>query len=60
MNQTKRGEKDREQEKEVMQGEPIANRQAGQAEAQPASVTRDKSVEPANDRQRDGRGMEED
>jgi len=51
MEQTQRGEKDREHEKEVMEGEP-AQAQKGDAGAQTATMTKDKGVEPAKDSKR--------
>jgi len=49
MEQTQRGEKDREHEKEVMEGEPARKGDAG---AQAATTTKDKGVEPAKDSKR--------
>lgn len=51
MDQTKRGEQDREREKEVMEGESTDARAAG-AGAQPANTTRDKGVAPTPDTKR--------
>ena len=48
MEQTTRGEKDREREKEVMEGEPAAAQKADTG-TQPANTTRDKGVGPAPD-----------
>jgi hypothetical protein len=50
---TKRGEEDRKREDEEMRGEPVRTAPAG---TPPATTTRDKSVEPAGDARRDGRG----
>lgn len=51
MEQTTRGERDREREKEVMEGEPIDAHEGGGA-TRAANTTRDKGVEPAADRSR--------
>jgi len=51
MEQTQRGEKDREREKEVMEGEP-AQAQNGDGGMQPATTTKDKGVEPVRDTKR--------
>lgn len=54
---TKRGEEDRKHEDEEMtQGEPVGAATTGTASqpgTQPANTTRDKSVQPADDNQRD-------
>ena len=59
MEKTKRGEKEREEEREVIEGEPVTERQSEGADSKPITVTRDKSTAPADDRRRDGRGTEE-
>lgn len=51
MEQTKRGEKDREHEKEVMEGE-AADAHKGTGGARAADTTKDKGVVPAKDAKR--------
>jgi len=49
---TERGEKDREREDEVVQGEPTDAR--GGAGTRTGTVTRDQGVEPSNDERPEG------
>ncbi|HUR53000.1 MAG TPA: hypothetical protein VMZ71_02635 [Gemmataceae bacterium] len=51
MEQTKRGEADRERENEVMAGEPTGDAKKAAADAAVGTTTKDKSVEPAKDTQ---------
>lgn len=53
---TSRGEEERKRDDDVMVGEPVP---AGTPNAPSTPVTRDKSVAPATDQRRDGRGAEE-
>jgi len=46
---TKRGQQDREREDDKMFGEPLDKHEGGDAATQPANVTRDQGVEPADD-----------
>jgi len=56
---TKRGEQDFKKEKNQMFGEPVATAAPENAGTQVGNMTRDKSVEPTKDVQRDGQGAEE-
>jgi len=59
MDQTKRGEQERQEDMKEFEGEPVGTRQTGPPNAQPTTVTRDKGVKPSEDRRRDGRGESE-